>query len=64
VTADEKTTRQSAARDGVWVAHTESGTTVAIFSTKLAALEFAVDQGLKTRRVQYGQDLRDQTEAT
>jgi hypothetical protein len=57
--------RAGAPRDGCWAAYNpnEAGAAPiirAIFPTELAALKYAVANGLKTHRVRYGVDLRDQ----
>jgi hypothetical protein len=64
VTADPAGKRTGAPRDGCWAAYRKSdGQIVALFSNEIDALRYAVDNGLKTQRVRYGVDLRDQITA-
>lgn len=56
MTADKRT-------DGAYVAYSEDFTHLAVFSSEVQALRYAVDAGLKVKRVPFGVEVREAVKA-
>lgn len=50
--------------DGCWLAHNDEFSKLAVFSSEMQALRYAVNNRLKVSRVAYGTDLRSAVTGT